>query len=346
MSSRQNISRNQARPPFYVGIDLGGSSSKIGVVDDEGSTLSYVTVPTAIEQGPECGSQRMGQGALDAILQAGVELGEVRRVGLGSPGTMDIAAGMLIGPVNLKGWNNFPLRDRVSHHCGLPVTFANDGAAATYGEFWLGAGREMHSLVMFTLGTGIGCGIIVDGTSIDGRHSHGAECGHIAIDFHDDARMCSCGQPGHLEAYASATALVKRTLEALEGGRKTSLNARLEHGAELSPIIIGEEAEAGDSLCLELVLDTARYLSVGIVTLMHTIDPDGVVLGGAMTFGGNNSPLGRRFLQCIREEVRRRAFPILAQQTTIDYARLGSDAGYLGAAGLARAEDRRSISKS
>jgi glucokinase len=338
MSSRQNIPRSQAKPPFYVGIDLGGSSSKIGVVDDDGNTLSYVTVPTAIEQGPESGAQRMGQGALDAIHNAGVGLGEVRHVGLGSPGTMDIAAGMLIGPVNLKGWNNFPLRDRVSHHCGLPVTFANDGSAAAYGEFWLGAGREMHSLVMFTLGTGIGCGIIVDGISIDGRHSHGAECGHIAIDFHDDARMCSCGQPGHLEAYASATALVKRALEALESGRKTSLNARLEHGAELSPIIIGEEAEAGDSLSLELVLDTARYLAVGIVTLMHTIDPDGVVLGGAMTFGGNNSPLGRRFLQCIREEVRRRAFPILAQQTTIDYARLGSDAGYLGAAGLARAE--------
>jgi glucokinase len=338
MFSRQIIPRSQAQPQFFVGIDLGGSSSKIGVVDNVGNTLSYINVPTAIDQGPENGAQRMGLGALEALRNAGVDVGEVRRIGLGSPGTMDLATGMLIQPVNLRGWNNFPLRDRLSHYCGLPVTFANDGAAAAFGEFWLGAGQEMHSLVMFTLGTGIGCGIIVDGSSIDGRHSHGAECGHIAIDFHDDARMCSCGQPGHLEAYASATALVKRTIEALESGRKTSLNARLEHGAELSPIVIGEEAEAGDSLCLELVLDTARFLSVGIVTLMHTIDPDVVVLGGAMTFGGNNSALGRQFLQRIREEVRRRAFPILAQQTTIDYARLGSDAGYLGAAGLARAE--------
>ena len=292
-------------------------------------------VPT---DGPRC---------VDAIRQAGVEVGEVRRVGLGSPGTMDLAAGMLIGPVNLNGWNNFPLRDRVSHHCGLPVTFANDGSAAAYGEFWLGAGREMHSLVMFTLGTGIGCGIIVDGVSIDGRHSHGAECGHIAIDFHDDARMCSCGQPGHLEAYASATALVKRTLEALEAGRKTSLNC----AAGTWRGIVADyhwRGSRGRRFAVSWNSCSTRpaILAVGIVTLMHTIDPDGVVLGGAMTFGGNNSPLGRRFLQCIREEVRRRAFPILAQQTTIDYARLGSDAGYLGAAGLARAEDRRSISKS
>jgi len=341
MSLRQIISRTQAQPPFYVGIDLGGSSSKIGVVDDAGNTLSYVNVPTAIDQGPENGAERIGLGTLEALRQADIELKEVQRVGLGSPGTMDLATGMLIEPVNLRGWNNFPLRDRVSHHCGLPVTFFNDGSAAAFGEFWLGAGREMRSMVMFTLGTGIGCGIIVDGISIDGRHSHGAECGHIVIDFHDEARMCNCGQPGHLEAYASAIALVKRAIEALESGRKTSLNSRMERGAELSPLIIGEEAGAGDSLCLELVLDTARYLAVGIVTLMHTIDPDGVVLGGAMTFGGNNTPLGRQFLQCIREEVRRRAFPILAQQTTIDYARLGSDAGYLGAAGLARAESAR-----
>jgi glucokinase len=341
MFSRQIIPRSQSQPPFYVGVDLGGSSSKIGVVDNVGNTLSYINVPTAIDHGPENGAERIGHGALEALRKAGVEVGEVRRVGLGSPGTMDLATGMLIQPVNLRGWDNFPLRDRLSHYCGLPVTFANDGAAAAFGEFWLGAGREMHSLVMFTLGTGIGCGIIVDGASIDGRHSHGAECGHIAIDFNDDSRMCSCGQPGHLEAYASATALVKRTIEALESGMKTSLNARLEHGVELSPIVIGQEAEAGDSLCLELVLDTARYLAVGIVTLMHTIDPDGVVLGGAMTFGGHNSPLGRQFLHRIREEVRHRAFPILAQQTTIDYARLGSDAGYLGAAGLARAESAR-----
>ncbi len=343
--SRNLITREAAKPPFFVGVDLGGTSAKIGVVDDAGHTLSYLTVPTVVPDGAEAAAQRMGKAVIEAISRANLKPAEIARVGLGSPGTMDIPTGMLLQPVNLRGWNNFPIRDRLATHCGLPVTFANDASAAAYGEFWVGCGDRYKSLVMFTLGTGIGCGIIVNGFSIDGQHSHGAECGHMPIDFHDDARMCGCGQPGHLEAYASATAVVKRTIEALESGMKTSLNARMDRGAKLAPEVIGEEAAAGDPLSIEIVMDTARYLSVGIVTLMHTIDPDVVLLGGAMTFGGNKSPLGRQFLEQIRQEVRRRAFPIPAAQTTIDYASLGGDAGYLGAAGLARAEYQRSINK-
>ena len=98
---------------------------------------------------------------------------DIARVGLGAPGTMDIPAGMLLDPPNLPGWIDFPLRDRVAEHCGRPVVFANDAGAATYGEFWVGSGREFNSVVMLTLGTGIGCGIIVDGLSIDGPTATG-----------------------------------------------------------------------------------------------------------------------------------------------------------------------------
>ncbi len=333
-ATRQLITRQTAQPPFFVGVDLGGTNIKVGLVDDRGQSLAYLSVPTQVEEGPEAGTKRMGHTVLEVIKQAGLAPSDIVRVGLGSPGTMDVPAGMLLELVNLRGWVNFPIRDRLTHHCGLPVTLANDASAAAYGEFWIGSGSQFKSMVMFTLGTGIGCGIIVNGVSIDGQHSHGAECGHIPIDFHDNARLCGCGQPGHLEAYASATAVVKRTIDALEAGMKTSLNAHMERGAQLTPQLIGEEAEGDDPLALEIVMDTARYLAVGIVTLMHTIDPDGVLLGGAMTFGGNKSTLGRRFLERIREEVRRRAFPIPAAQTTIDYATLGGDAGYIGAAGL------------
>jgi glucokinase len=344
-TARKLIPRAAAQPPFFVGVDLGGTNIKVGLVDNRGQSLAYLSVPTKVEEGAEAGTKRMGESVLEAIKQAGLQPGDVARVGLGSPGTMDVPAGMLLELVNLRGWVNFPVRDRLTHYCGLPVTLANDASAAAYGEFWIGSGSKFKSMVMFTLGTGIGCGIIVNGFSIDGEHSHGAECGHIPIDFHDDARMCGCGQRGHLEAYASATAVVKRTIEALESGMKTSLNARMERGAKLTPQLIGEEAEGGDPLSLEIVMDTARYLAVGIVILMHTIDPDGVLLGGAMTFGGNKSPLGRRFLDEILAEVRHRAFPIPAAQTTIDYATLGGDAGYIGAAGLARAEYQRSVKK-
>jgi len=338
---RQLIPAKDAQAPFFVGVDLGGTNVKVGVVDDRGRPISWLSVPTEAAKGPEDSVGRMGRAVHTAIERAELRLSDIARVGLGSPGTMDIPAGMLIHPVNLKGWENFPIRDRLSHHCRLPVAFSNDAAAAAYGEYWIGSGREFHSMVLLTLGTGIGCGIIVGDLSIVGENSHGAECGHIVIDCTENARLCACGQPGHLEAYASATAIIKRTRKALDAGQASSLAERISQGAELTPKLIAEEAEGGDEFSLEIVLEAAHYLGVGIVNLMHTIDPNGVLLGGAMTFGGHDSPLGRRFLARIKEEVDRRAFALLAERISIDFASLGSDAGYLGAAGIARVEHQQ-----
>jgi glucokinase len=335
---RRFVSLKKAQPPFFVGIDLGGTNTKVGVVDDLGRPLSWLSIPTQVKKGPEDAAARMGRAVKAAVRRAGLKISAIARVGLGSPGTMDIPAGKLIEPVNLKGWENFPIRDRVSHHCGLPVAFENDANAAAYGEFWAGAGRAYHSLVLFTLGTGIGCGIIIGDVIIDGENSHGAECGHILINPADDARLCGCGQPGHLEAYASATAVVKRTQEALDVGRESSLAARLAAGAKLSPKLLAEEADQGDDLSVEIILETARYLGLGVVNLLHTVDPNIVLLGGAMTFGGESAPLGRRFLARVKQEVQRRAFPVLAERIVIAYAMLGGDAGYIGAAGIARLE--------
>jgi glucokinase len=258
---------------------------------------------------------------------------------------------MLIRPHNLPGWHDFPIRDRVSHHCGLPVTYANDANAAAYGEFWVGRGREFHSMVLLTLGTGVGGGIIIGDLSIDGENSHGGELGR------------PCGQLGHLEAYASATAVIARAAEVLglaaAGGKtsskgaslsaaarkmqpsknrrpKTSLWPRLDSGEELTPLLLAEEAEKGDQISLEIILETARYLGIGIVTMLHTIDPNGVVLGGQMTFGGEESKLGRRFLARVKQEIDERAFPTIRDRLTLDFATLGGHAGFIGVAGVAR----------
>jgi glucokinase len=335
---RHFIPVEEGAPPFFVGIDLGGTNIKVGVVDDLGRPLSWLTLPTEVQRGPEDAAKRMGAAVSEAVSRAGVEPPAVGRVGLGSPGTMDIPSGRLLKPANLKGWDDFPIRDRVACHCHLPVTFANDADAAAYGEFWVGSGREFHSMVLFTLGTGIGCGIIIGDTIVCGEHSHGAECGHTVIDFHEDARLCACGRRGHLEAYCSATAVVKRTREALAAGRKSALAERLAAGKELTPKLLAVEAELGDELSLDIILETAACLGVGVVNLMHTIDPNGVLLGGAMTFGGHGSEVGRRFLARVQEEVRRRAYAVLAERTSIDFASLGGDAGFIGAAGLARLE--------
>ncbi|KKL90763.1 hypothetical protein LCGC14_1901450, partial [marine sediment metagenome] len=153
-----------------------------------------------------------------------------------------------------------------------------------------------------------------------------------------DARLCGCGHRGHLEAYASATAVIKRASQALSNGHASSLAQRVAEGAELTPKLLGAEAEAGDELSLKIILEVAEAMGVGIVNLLHTIDPNGVLLGGAMTFGGNKTELGRRFLARIKQEVDHRAFAVLAQRTIIDFASLGGDAGYIGAAGIARVE--------
>ena len=159
--TRHFISAKQAKSPFFVGIDLGGTNIKVGVVDDLGRPLSWLSIPTEVEQRRRRGARRMGAAVHRAIFDAGLQPAAIARVGLGSPGEMDIPSGMLLSPINLKGWNNFCIRDRVSDACGLPVDFENDANAAAYGEFWVGSGREFQSMALLTLGTGIGCGIII-----------------------------------------------------------------------------------------------------------------------------------------------------------------------------------------
>jgi len=203
-----------AQGPFYLGIDVGGTNIKIGVVDDAGVTLAHGSTPTEAKRGADAGVETIGTFARKIVSDSGLELKEIRGVGVATPGTMDIHAGMLLEPPNL-GWYNFPIRDRVAENLGLPAILQNDANAAAYGEFWAGAARDAGSLVFWTLGTGIGCGIIIEDHIIEGAHSHGAECGHMIIEM-NNGRLCGTGQYGTLEAYAGGWALIERCREALE----------------------------------------------------------------------------------------------------------------------------------
>jgi glucokinase len=326
--------------PFFVGIDVGGTNIKFGLVDDAGQTLAYHSMPTEQDRGAEDACNRMGQTVRKLADEAGVALSDVARVGLATPGPMDIANGMILRPGNLPGWWDFPIRDRVSHHTRLPVTFANDANAAAYGEFWCGAAAKYHSVVFLTLGTGVGGGIIIGDTLVEGEHSCGSECGHILINPSDDAPMDSLGKRGSLESYTNASAVVDRALKALGSTTVTSLAKRRAAGEDITPLVIAEEAERGDEVARRIIRETAYWLGIGIVTFIHTIDPDAVLLGGAMTFGGNDSAVGREFIQTIRDTVRPRILEPLRDAVKIEFASLGGDAGYLGAAGLARLAHR------
>lgn len=336
------MSSAEPTAPFFLGIDLGGTNVRAGVVADNGVSLSRSSTRTQALQGPEAGLNNIEKVAREALEQCSLTMDDIAGVGLATPGTMDIPGGILLNPPNLPGWVNVPIRQQVADRLGKSTILQNDANAAAYGEFWVGAGRDAHSLVLWTLGTGIGCGIIIGDMIIQGEHSHGAECGHIIIEM-DNGRYCDSGQYGTLEAYASAKSLVKRCEEALAAGRTSIVSDWIAQGEKLSPVLLAKAADQHDELAEELIMDTAKFMGVGTTTLMHTIDPAMILIGGAMTFGRNETALGRRFLQRLKDEVKARAFPVPYENTQIDYASLGGDAGYIGAAGCARLAHRQGL---
>lgn len=341
------VASQDAQRPLFLGVDVGGTSIKIGLVDDAGRVLAQTKIDTHEERGAEDAMQRTRGAASEMLNSLGLSLADVAAVGMGTPGTMDIHRGMMLEPHNLPHWYNAPVRDLLSKALdGMPVSFANDANAAAFGESWVGSGAKYHSIVMLTLGTGVGGGIIIGDLSVDGENSAGSELGHIIVDSSPAARVCGCGRPGHLEAYCSATALVKVAEEFLASGRVSSLRDRILKGERLTALMIGEEAEIDDDpLANEMIDDLAHWLAIGIVSVMHCIDPGAVIIGGAMDFGGERSPVGRRFLENIRYFVRRRVFPVMAKRTIIEFASLGGDAGFIGAAGIARADEKRRKAK-
>ncbi|MCP4175862.1 MAG: ROK family protein [Fuerstiella sp.] len=321
--------------PFFLGIDVGGTNVKVGIVADDGTVIARASVPTDAVKGPDNGVRQMAQASQQALKQASLTTDQICAVGLATPGTMDIPAGLLLDPPNLPGWQNYPVRQKVEEALGRPTILQNDANAAAYGEYWAGSASEADSLVFFTLGTGLGGGLIVDDTIVQGEHSHGSELGHTIIEM-DCGRLCKTGQYGTLEAYCSATSLIERFHEAMDEGRQSSVSDRMDDVTALSPLLMAEEAEKGDELASELILEMARCLGTATTSIVHVIDPTMVLLGGAMTFGRHETRIGREFLSRVQEEFRRRAFPVLAEKVTIDYAALGGNAGFIGAAGCAR----------
>ena len=318
-------------PLYFVGLDVGGTSMKGGVVDDSGKPLSDpVSLSTEAHKGQEFGLERMCETIRAAVDAAKITLADVTAIGVATPGTMDIPGGVILDPPNLKPWRNVPVRKYIADKFKLLTAFQNDANAAAYGEFWVGAGRDVHSMTLFTLGTGIGGGIIIGDMVLEGEHSHGAELGHMKIEM-SHPRLCGCGRYGCLEAYASATAVVKRTHEALQtDAGHSALNGLLNNKGSLSAKDVFDVAASGDPLAQQLVDETAYYLAIGTTNVLHTIDPDMVAFAGGMTAAGDS------FINRIRHHVQELAFPVPAERCQIRYAELGNDAGFIGAAGCGR----------
>ncbi|MFL5331357.1 MAG: ROK family protein [Gemmataceae bacterium] len=313
----------------FVGLDVGGTTMKAGVVDDAGQLKSHATMPTQTDRGQEAGLQTMAECIRRAVAAASLNIEDVTAIGVAVPGSLDLVDGVILDPPNLKPWRNVPVKQFITDTFARPVAFQNDANAAVFGEFWVGIGREYRSLVLFTLGTGIGGGIVLDGKILEGAHSHGGELGQTKIEA-TNGRLCGCGQRGCLEAYASATAVVKRTEEELaQSDEDSSLRRTLKEKGLLTAKDIFLAARH-DPLAIRIVDRTAFYLGVACANVMHTINPELICFAGGMT--GAGPP----FLDAIRGYARSLAFARPAERTIIEYSALGSDAGVIGAAGCAR----------
>jgi glucokinase len=251
---------------------------------------------------------------------------EILGVGIGSPGPLDLAEGVVLDAFNL-GWKDFALRDRLAETVGLPAILDNDANCATWGEYWLGAGRNVKSLVGVTLGTGIGGGVVLDGRLIHGASASAGELGHMTIDFH--GRRCKCGNYGCLEAYASGPNIAARAREGLMAGAESALTGLV--GGDLTRLTAATVYEAilqGDAYAEEVMLETAKILGAGLANIVNLFNPDMIVIVGGVTRAGDY------LFAPLRSEVRRRAFRSADQACRIVPGALPETAGVIGAAGL------------
>lgn len=312
---------------YCVGVDLGGTNIKAGLVDQDANVLSKFSVPTGVERGMEHVVSTIVAAAKRAVSEAGVRDQDVIGVGIGSPGPMSHRRGLVINPGNLPCMKNVPLRAEVVKHTGYRATLENDANAAAWGEYWAGAGKGVRDMIMFTLGTGVGGGVITDGNLLRGFFENGGELGHIIVQ--PGGRACSCHQRGCVEAYSSASNVAARMVEEIKAGKASSLKAMLDRGEEIRAQHVDKAAQAGDKLAEEIWDDACRYLAITCVIMQHTTNPQRIVFAGGMINAGQ--PL----LDRVRKHFHEQTWKLLDDFPEIMFATLGDDAGFIGAAGCA-----------
>ena len=315
----------------YIGIDLGGTNIKAGLVGEGGVLLAQVSVPTEAARGVGHTIARIAEAGQAAIAAAGVDRASVRGVGIGSPGALDPARGIVRDTPYLPGFTNLPLSDLLSRAVGLPVALENDANAAAWGEFQWGAGKDVNSMVLLTLGTGIGSGIIVDGQLLRGSRNAAGELGHQIV--RPGGAECGCGQHGCLEAYASARNIARRAADALEAGEQSALAETLEKGGAVECQDMVAAARAGDAMAVQIWDESCYYLAVGCVNAAHYLDPELIV------FSGGLAAAGALLTDTVSAHVDRLYWKLDIPRPSIVSGVLGDDAGLIGAAGLARARN-------
>lgn len=307
------------RPHVVIGMDMGGTNLRLGIVDAGGNDYHIVNSSIGCNKSVEAIVPDIIR-RIEALLAiCGEKSLEVEAICLSAPGIISRDEGTIAFSPNLPGWENVPLRDVIAGRFGLPTILENDANAAAFGEFWKGGGQGTSHMVMFTLGTGVGGGVIADGRLIRGCRGMAGELGHMTV-VSSNGRLCRCGNHGCLEAYSSATAIVERT--------------RVNWTGEGPPPETAREAcrmaTEGDELCLEIFREAGFYLGVALADVVNVLNPEVIVIGGGVVEAWNI------MMPWAEEELKSRAFKFtdLAEKVSIRKALLGDKAGVIGSAGI------------
>ena len=309
---------------YYAGIDLGGTNTKIGLVDEDGNIIFTTIVKTDSMEGFEKTIQRLSKILLQQVKSFDLNFDDVQSVGVGVPGPV-------LNSRVVKFWANFPWKNGVDlalefeKNLGKPVKADNDVNVITLGEMWKGSAQGYKNVLGLAIGTGIGGGIIVDGKLVSGENGAGGEVGHIKVER--DGKLCGCGQKGCWEAYASATGLIREAQSRLAVNKTNGLYEQV-IGRDLEAKDIFDVAKEGDAFALDLVDYEADYIALGIGNLLNVLDPEIVVVGGGVSLAGDI------LFDKVKERLKKYAFPSTTENLKIVAASLGNDAGILGAAYL------------
>lgn len=315
----------------YIGVDLGGTKILAAVISRKGKILSEAKSPTPDREGPEVVIARVVETVQQAASAAEIDPDDAAGLGIGSPGVVEAATGVVRFAPNLLHWDEVPLGRKLSEALGLPVVVGNDVDVATFGEYALGAGAGCRSVAGIFPGTGIGGALILDGKLHTGARGSAAEIGHITLLA--DGPVCGCGRRGCAEALASRTALERDLRAAMRFGRRTVLTDLMDAEGRIRSGALAKAAAANDLLVLEVLYRTAHYLGLLAGSIANLIDPEVIIFGGGLI-----EACEEWLMPTIRATAQQHFINRLdIEKVRIEVATLGDHAGVLGAAMLAQA---------
>ena len=314
---------------YYVGIDLGGTNIVAGVVDENYNIIAKASTKTNCPRPDKEIADDMAKMALEAVQNAKLSINDIEWIGVGTPGIANSATGIIEYSNNL-GFKNTPMVKYIQETIDKPVFIENDANAAAYGEYVAGAAKGAKNAVCITLGTGVGGGIIIDGKIYSGSNFAGAEIGHTVVHF--GGAQCSCGRKGCFEAYSSATGLIRMTKESMAEHPDSIMNKMAEEKGKVSARTAFDCMRKGDKYAKEVVDTYIAYLSAGITNTINIFQPDVLCIGGGVCNEGD------ALLIPVKELVKNEVYTRNSEKNTeIVIAKLGNDAGIIGAAFLGRA---------